>query len=75
MDKLYEILTEYTEVPQERFSDNTKIVEDLGLDSFAIVSMIADVETAYDIDLQDCDLAMFSTLGDLKKYLKDNNKI
>lgn len=75
MDKLYEILTEYTEVPQNNFKDNTKIVEDLGLDSFAIVSMIADVENAYDIDLQDCDLTTFSTLGDLKKYLQDNNKI
>ena len=75
MDKLYEILTEYTEVPKVNFKDNTKIIEDLGLDSFAIVSMIADVENAYNIDLQDCDLTTFSTLGDLKKYLQDNNKI
>lgn len=75
MDKLYNILTEYTEVQQDKFNDNTKIVEDLGLDSFAIVSMIADVEDAYEINLQDCDLSTFSTLGDLKKYLQEHNKI
>ena len=75
MNKLYDILTDYTEVPKESFNDNTKIVEDLGLDSFAVVSLIADVEIAYDIDLQDCDFSSFSTLGDLKKYLQDNNKI
>ena len=75
MDKLFEILSEYSEVSPENINEQTKIVEDLGLDSFALLSMIVDIENEYGIDLQNQDLSTFKTWGDLIKFLQENKKI
>ena len=75
MDKLFEILSEYSEVSPENINEQTKIVEDLGLDSFALLSMIVDIENEYGVDLQNEDLSTFKTWGDLIKFLQENKKI
>ena len=75
MDKLFEILSEYSEVSPENINEQTKIVEDLGLDSFALLSMIVDIENEYGVDLQSEDLSTFKTWGDLIKFLQENKKI
>ena len=75
MDKLFEILSEYSEVSPENINEQTKIVEDLGLDSFALLSMIVDIENEYGVDLQNQDLSTFKTWGDLIKFLQENKKI
>ena len=48
----------------------TRLVEDLGCDSFAMLDTVFTVESLFDIELDDAEVARISTLDDLRKYLR-----
>jgi len=53
-------------------SDDTLLVEGLGMDSFGMIEIVMTAETALGITIPNEDLRDIHTLGGLKKYLLGN---
>lgn len=67
-DKLNQVLNviiEYTDFDKGGITSETKITDDLGLDSLDIVEIGLRIEKAFDIEITDDDLEAVTTVGDL----------
>ena len=53
------------------FNDSDLIIEDLGADSLNIVEIIMEIESEFDIDIDDNEIENIKTVGDLKKLIQD----
>lgn len=62
LEELREIAKDYTEA---EINLDTMIKGELGLSSFDLVSMISDVETKFDVKIDDEDFANINTVEDL----------
>lgn len=51
--------------------DNHKIVEDLGADSLNVVEIVMEVETEFDIEIDDTEIDDIKTVSDLVKLIQD----
>lgn len=54
----------------EALPGTTRLVEDLGCDSLAMLDTVFMVESLFDIKLDDAELARISTLDDLRNHLR-----
>jgi len=71
LDKVKEILAQYVEVDPSEINEGTLLAEDLGLTSFAFMTMMGDFEEAFDITVDDeSELNGIRTVGDVIEYLK-----
>lgn len=72
-DKLNQVLSaiiEYTEFDKGSITSETKITDDLGLDSLDIVELGVRIEVAFDIEVTDDDLEAVTTVGDLVELIE-----
>ena len=51
-------------------TDDTRMVDDLGLDSLTMVEIVLAVEEAVDTSIDNEDVQKIHTLGDIKSYIK-----
>lgn len=72
-NKVKEKLLEYTEYPEDKITEDTKIVSDLCIDSLNIMVIIGDYEEEYGIHFEAEDIKDVVTVGDFVKVLE--NKI
>ena len=73
MDKLKNIISQYVDVKPEQINDNMSLNAELGLDSFALISMLVDIEESFNVEIPDCVLPNFQTLNDLYTYIELEN--
>ncbi len=71
-EKTVEILQEYVENPGEEITRDSVLVDDLGLSSLEVISIVADFEDQFDIEIPDRIIPTFRTVGDVVDYLEDN---
>jgi acyl carrier protein len=62
--KVKEIVANLTGVPLETIEDSATFVEDLGLDSLAILEIVVDVEKAFKIRANDDELQKVRSIED-----------
>lgn len=75
-DKLNQVLSviiEYTDFDKGSITSETKITDDLGLDSLDIVELGFRIEEAFDIEVSDDDLEAVTTVGDLVELIEKNH--
>lgn len=72
MNKLKEIISEYTGVESKDIDDKMSLSGDIGLDSFSLISMICDIENSFNVSIPESEIPKFQTLDDLYKYLDAN---
>ncbi len=70
LDKLKDIIVRYAEVEPDEIKGGTKLVEELGLTSFAVMSMMGDIEEEFGITVVEEELADISTVDDVIEYIK-----
>ncbi len=70
LDKLKDIIVRYAEVEPDEIKGETKLVEELGLTSFAVMSMMGDIEEEFGITVVEEELADISTVDDVIEYIK-----
>lgn len=68
-EELLDILREFVELPEEGISLDEGFKTAVGLDSFIFISMISSIEEKFGISIPTKDLATFSTLGDIVRYI------
>ncbi len=72
MNKLKEIISEYTGVEAKKIDENMSLSGDIGMDSFSIISMICEIEESFNVSIPESEINNFQTLKDLYAYLMAN---
>ena len=69
LERLIAILSNYTEVTDKTITEDTLILRDLGLNSYALAEMAGDVEDEFGIEFTDSELMIIKTVGDVLDYI------
>lgn len=70
IEKVKQILSEFTEMKAEQMSADTKLVADMGLNSFDVVNVVVAFEEEFDIEIPDKDIRELQTIGNIVDYLE-----
>lgn len=70
LDELKEKLLEYVDVPIDEITENTRFIEDLGLNSFEFMSLLGYLEEEYDIVVDETEIRGITTVGEAVKYIE-----
>ena len=65
------ILADNLALDESRLNDNTKLYEDLGIDSLDFCEVIVDIEQALQISINDEDVLRLTTFGALVSYVEN----
>ena len=69
LDQLKEIIVRYAEINPDDIKGDTKLVEELGLTSVAVMSMMGDIEEEFGITVVEEELTDISTVDDVLQYI------
>ncbi len=69
LEKIAEILSKYT---KEEITEESTLVNDLGLSSFDIVSIVTAFEDEFDIEISDRDIRKLVSVADIMDYIENN---
>lgn len=73
IEKLKEILTRVIpDIDKLKIDESSRLVEDLGFDSLAMMMMAMEIEDAFGFKFTE--FVKFTTVGDVCKYLEDKVK-
>ncbi len=70
--KIRELIKELTEDyygGEEEYTDESRLVEDLGLDSLDTLELLMAFEEEFDIELNEEEMEKLQTIGEVVKYL------
>ena len=70
-EKVCEILMNYVEEPEGGLTPELTFMEDLGMSSLDIMTMVGDIEDEFDITIETSELRAISTLADLAAFLEE----
>ena len=71
-EKICELIREQLPVDGKEIKMESRLVEDLGADSANVMMLIMDIESEYNITVDDNMLTDVRTVGDIVKYLEAN---
>ena len=69
-EKLRSIILEYADYPEDKITPETEFLADLQLSSFDIVTMVGEIEDAFDVEIPTEDLDDLYTIQSLMDYLE-----
>ena len=70
LDQVREILSQYVEADPSTINEDTLLAEDLGLSSFAFMTMMGSFEETFDISVDETELTGIRSVGDVIEYIK-----
>jgi acyl carrier protein len=68
-DKIKSIIAERLSVDENKITESSSFIEDLGADSLDTVELIMQLEEVFDIQIPDEDAEKIVTVGDAVKYI------
>lgn len=68
-EKIIEIISEFVDVDGMEINDSTRIRNDIGLNSFDLINVAVELESAFGVRIPDEDLNKLQTIGDIKALL------
>lgn len=74
LEAVKDILSKQLRVDIDSITEDTRIVDDLGADSLDVVEMLMTIEQDYGIVVPDDVIATFKTVGDVAKYIENNQQ-
>lgn len=72
IEKVIEILSEFTKMKTEQMNRDTKLVADMGLNSFDVVNVVVAFEEEFDIEIPDRAIRDLQTVGNIADYLESH---
>lgn len=67
-------LSEYVDTPIDEITEDSRFIEDLGLNSFEFMSLLGDLEEEYDVEVEEDEILKIKTVGEAVKYIESLNK-
>lgn len=71
-DKVKELIVEQLDVDEDNVTSGASIQDDLGADSLDVVDLVMSLEEEFDIEIPDDAVENIKTVGDIVKYIEDN---
>lgn len=65
LDRVKEILANYTTVSKKKMTLESRLVGDLGMTSFDLVNAVVAFEDEFDIEISDDEIKDIQTIGDI----------
>lgn len=69
-EKLKDMIVKQLKVKPEQVTEQARLQEDLKADSANVMMLIMDIETDFDIEVEDDAIATVKTVGDLVRYIE-----
>jgi len=71
-DKVKEYVLMQLPVSEDKITMEARMIEDLGADSANLMMLIMDLETEFDLTVEDDALANIKTIGDIVSYIESH---
>ena len=68
-NNLEEIICNYVDLSKVDLSYDSSLTNDIGLDSFSLISIVTDIEERFNIRIHNDDLLFFATFKDVINYI------
>ena len=75
IEKIKEILSNYTDSDMDKVTEDTDLINDLNLNSLDLMNIIVDFEDSFGVSIDDSEIADLSTIGDVIKALTDKGVV
>ncbi|MCL1885001.1 MAG: acyl carrier protein [Defluviitaleaceae bacterium] len=72
LEKLQEIVRQYTDDETITISGNMVLLTDLGLNSYELVELVCEVEDKFDVEIPDRAISRFITVQNVIDYIAAN---
>ena len=72
LEKLKSIVADQLGVEEDKVVLDASITEDLGADSLDVVDLVMSIEEEFDIEIPDEAVEDIKTIGDIVKYIENN---
>ena len=69
LEQLRDIICEYVDVKPEQITEEARFMEDLGFNSYDFMSMVGEVEEAFDIEVEEREVVNIKTVKDAMEYI------
>ena len=73
-EKIIKLIISQLPVKPEEIKPESRLIEDLGADSANIMILIMDLESEFDVVVEDDALTSIKTVGDIVDYLEKNTQ-
>lgn len=70
LENIKEIIKEYVPIDINTITEGSKLVEDLGMNSYEFMSLIGRLEDIFDVEVDEREVAKIKTIGDIEDYIK-----
>ncbi len=70
LDKVIAIISEYQGIPTDSINAESRLVGDLGLSSYDVISLIGRFEDEFDIEIPDRKIKMMKTINDVVEFIE-----
>ncbi len=74
INKLKDIICDYTGKQNIEITEASVIRSDLGLSSYDLVQLVCRIEDEFDIEIPDKYINSFKTIGDVIKFIEENEE-
>jgi acyl carrier protein len=74
LEKVIDIISEFTEVEKTKITAESGLVEDLGLNSLDVINVVVAFEDEFGIEIPDNKIKDLVTIGDIVECLKADGK-
>ena len=72
LEKITEIICEYTGKNDVTITADTVLISDLGLNSIDLLNLVWYVEEEFDVEIPDRVIKDFKTIGDVMDFIENN---
>lgn len=70
LEKVIDILSEFTLLEKEEITKDSGLVNDLGLNSLDVINVVVAFEEEFDIEIPDSKIKELVTVGNIVEYLE-----
>ena len=70
-DKIKKILSKYIDTNLEEVTLETRLAEDLGLNSYELMSIIGEIEEEFDLEVDEKEVLKLVSIADLLDYISN----
>ncbi len=71
-DKVKALIVDQLDVDEDKVTATASITDDIGADSLDVVDLVMSLEEEFDMEIPDDAVEGIKTVGDIVKYIEDN---
>ena len=69
-EELKELICEYVDVNPSDIKEESRIIEDLGFNSYDFMSMVGEIEEKFDVEVEEREVVNVKTVKDAVEYIR-----